>query len=141
MRKASKILFLIGGILTILAAIAFVAIGGVSLTAGALAKSAGCPEWVIKMINEIMADSKCTFEQAVDSLLTVGVLFVVEFVLCIPCAVLAFICNGKDRRPLPLLIVATAFAVLAWSPLCLAGGVLGIVNWATVERKEREAQQ
>lgn len=140
MKKASKILFLIGGILMIIAAIAYLAIGIVGLAAGALATTSDVPEWVQKMIIDIMADSHCTKEVAVQSILTVGVLFVVEFVLAIPCAVLAFISSSKDRRPLPLLIVATAFGVLAWNPLCMVGGVLGIVSWATVERKEREAQ-
>ena len=141
MKKASKILFLIGGILMIVAAIAYLAIGIVGLVAGVLASSPDIPDWVAKMINDIMADSHCTFEVAVKSILTVGILFSVEFILAIPCAVLAFICSGRDRRPLPLLIVATAFSVLAWNPLCMVGGVLGIVSWSTVERKEREAQQ
>ena len=141
MKKASKILFLIGGILMIVAAIAYLAIGIVGLVAGVLASSPDTPEWVSKMIAEIIADSHCTKEVAIKSLLIVGALFTVEFVLAIPCAVLAFICSGRDYRPLPLLIVATAFSVLAWNPLCMVGGVLGIVNWATVERREREAQQ
>lgn len=141
MKKASKILFLIGGILMIVAAIAYLAIGIVGLVAGALASSPNIPEWVSKMITEIMSYSNCTKEVAIKSILTVGVLFTVEFVLAIPCAVLSFICSGRDRRPLALLIVATAFGALAWNPLSLVGGVLGIVSWATVERKEREAQQ
>ena len=141
MKKASKILFLVGGILMILAAIAYAAIGIVALIAGLAASSPEIPEWVARMINEIMVDSHCTFEVAVKSILTVGILFSVEFILAIPCAVLAFICSGRESRPLPLLIVATAFGALAWNPLCMVGGVLGIVSWATVERKEREAQQ
>lgn len=141
MKKASKILFLIGGILMILAAIAYAAIGIVALIAGFAASSPEIPQWVAKMISDIMADSQCTFEVAVQSILTVGILFTVEFILAIPCAVLAFICSGRESRPLPLLIVATAFGALAWNPLCIAGGVLGIVSWSTVERREREAQQ
>lgn len=140
MKKASKILFLIGGILGIIAAVAYIAIGAVALYAAYVAKDPAAPEWVIKMINDIMAESKVTLDEAIKSVYVVGVLFIVEFVLAIPCSVLAFICKGKENRPLPLLIVATVFAGAAWNPLCLVGGVLGIVSWATVERKEREGQ-
>ena len=54
--------------------------------------------------------------------------------------VLSFISASKEKRGLGLLIVSTIFAGAAWSPVSLVGGVLGIVSWATVERKEREAQ-
>ena len=140
MKKASKILFLIGGIVTILEAIAFIAIAAVSFYAVAAAQQPNVPEWVVKLIQQIMQDSKCTQEQAVASIATVGILFIVQFALCIPCIVLSFISASKEKRGLGLLIVSTIFAGAAWSPVSLVGGVLGIVSWATVERKEREAQ-
>ena len=141
MKKASKILFLIGGILGIFAAIAYVVIGAVAIYAAAVAQGGqDVPEWVVKLIQQIMADSHVTAEQAVKSIAAVGVLFMVLFVLAIPAAVLSFICSSKDKRPLPLLIVATAFSLTAGSALSVVGGVLGIVSWATVERREREAQ-
>lgn len=140
MKKASKILFLIGGILTILEAIAFIAIAAVSFYVVAVAQDPDVPQWVAKLINQIMADSHVTAEQAIASVAAVGILFIVQFALCIPCIVLSFISASKEKRGLGLLIVSTVFAGAAWSPLSLVGGVLGIVSWATVERKEREAQ-
>ena len=140
MKKASKILFLIGAIVTILQAIFFVIIAGVSFYAAAAAQSEAIPEWVIKLIQQIMQDNQCTKEQAVASIATVGVIFIIEFALCIPCIVLSFISANKEKRGLGLLIVSTVFAGAAWSPISLVGGILGIVSWATVERKEREAQ-
>ena len=50
MKKASKILFLIGGIVTILEAIAFIAIAAVSFYAVAAAQQPNVPEWVAKLI-------------------------------------------------------------------------------------------
>ena len=139
MKKASKILFLVGGILTIFAAIGFVILAGFSFYAVAVAEEPDAPQWVIKLVNDLIAEGS-TKEQALAAITLVGAVFIVQFILSIPCAVLAFVTSGKDKRGLGLLIVSTVFATLAWSPVCLVGGVLGIVSWSTVERKEREAQ-
>ena len=138
MKKASKILFLIGGILTILGAIAFLGLAIVCIIAAGMSQSPDCPQWIQKLIVDICNDYHMTGEEAVAAILTVGIVFVVFFVLSIPAAILSFICSGKDKRPLPLLIVATAFSLMAGSAVSTVGGILGIVSWSTVERKERE---
>ena len=140
MKKASKILFLIGGILGIFGAIAYIALSGVCFYAVAVAEDPDVPQWVVELIQKIVADSKVTPEQAVAAIATVAIVFMVLFILSIPAIVLSFVCSSKDKRPLPLLIVATAISLTAGSALSVVGGVLGIVSWSTVERKEREAQ-
>ena len=140
MKKASKILFLIGGIVTILAAIAFIVIGIVALAAGALATNPDAPEWVTKLIQQIVADNPgFDVKKAVDLLNAAGYVFVVLFAFAVAAVVLSFICSSKDYRPLPLLIVATAFAVVGGSPLSILGGIFGIINWAQERRNQASA--
>lgn len=137
MKKASKILFLIGGIVTILAAIAFLVIGLVALVAGGLASQPDAPEWVTKLINQIIADNPgFDFKKAIDLVLAVGYVFVVLFALAVASVVLSFICSSKEYRPLPLLIVATAFAVVGGSPLSILGGIFGFINWGQERRTQ-----
>lgn len=135
MKKASKVLFLVGGIVTILAAIAFIILGIISLSAGVLATAADVPDFVKEIIAAIQKDyPSYTVQQIADLLKAVGAVFIVLFVLAIAAVVLSFICSSKEHRPLPLLIVATAFAVVGGSPLSILGGIFGIINWAQ-ERK------
>ena len=135
MKKASKILFLIGAIVTILAAIVFIVIGIVALAAGAAAGGADAPEWVQKLVQQIMADNPgITLQQVIDLLKTTGYIFIVLFVAAVASVVLSFICASKEYRPLPLLIVAMVFAAAGGSPLSILGGIFGIINWAQ-ERK------
>ena len=138
MKKASKILFLIGAIVTILAAIAFLVIGIVGLAAGAYAANLQtAPQWVVEIVQKIQQENPSyTIQQVIDSLNAVGYVFIVLFVLAVASIVLSFICQAKDYRPLPLLIVATAFAIVGGSPLSILGGIFGIINWA----QERKAQ-
>ena len=140
MKKASKILFLIGGIVTILAAIAFLVIGIVAFAAGALASSPDAPEWVNKLIQQIIADNPgFDVKKAVELIKIVGYIFVVLFALAVASVVLSFICASKEYRPLPLLIVATAFAAVGGSPLSILGGIFGIINWAQERRTQAPA--
>ena len=137
MKKASKILFLIGGIVTILAAIAFLVIGILGFAAGALATAADAPDFVKEIIAEIQKDfPSYTIAQIADLLKTVGAIFIVLFVTAVASVVLSFICASKQYRPLPLLIVAMVFAAAGGSPLSILGGIFGIINWA----QERKAQ-
>ena len=127
MKKASKVLFLIGGIVGILVAIVFLALGIVYLSVGVLATSADIPDWAQKIINEIIAQ---------NTGYTIGAVLIVFFVLAVAAVVLSFICSSKENRPLALLIVATAFAVAGGTVFSILGGIFGIINWA----QERKAQ-
>lgn len=137
MKKASKVLFLIGGIVGILAAIVFLAVGIVLLSVGVLATSPDIPDWAQKIINEIIAQNPgYTITQVADTLKTIGAVLIVFFVLAVAAVVLSFICSSKENRPLALLIVATAFAVAGGTVFSILGGIFGIINWA----QERKAQ-
>ena len=137
MKKASKVLFLIGGIVGILAAIVFLALGIVYLSVGFLATSADIPDWAQKIINEIIAQNPgYTIAQVASVLKTIGAVLIVFFVVAVAAVVLSFICSSKEYRPLPLLIVATAFAAAGGTVLSILGGIFGIINWA----QERKAQ-
>lgn len=137
MKKASKVLFLIGGIVGILAAIVFLALGIVYLSVGFLATSADIPDWAQKIINEIIAQNPgYTIAQVASVLKTIGAVLIVFFVVAVAAVVLSFICSSKEYRPLPLLIVATAFAAAGGTVFSILGGIFGIINWA----QERKAQ-
>jgi len=137
MKKASKVLFLIGGIVGILAAIAFLAVGIVLLSVGVLATSPDIPDWAQKIINEIIAENPgYTITQVANTLKVSGAVLIVFFVVAVAAVVLSFICSSKEYRPLALLIVATAFAVAGGTVFSILGGIFGIINWA----QERKAQ-
>jgi len=137
MRKASKVLFLIGGIVTILAAIAFIVLGILGMVVGGLATSPNAPDFVKEIIAAIQKEYPAySVQQIADLLKTVGAVFIVLFVFAIAAVVLSFICASKENRPLPLLIVASVFAIGGGSVLSVLGGIFGIINWA----QERHTQ-
>lgn len=143
MRKASKILCLIGGILGIILAVVWLVLAIVYFINGAVAAaiaSGYVGGEIPKSIQEFLTDfikqhPGLTWEEITASLVGSAVLFVVMFLFSIPCAVISFIVRGKEKTGLPLPIVLVA---LSWAGnVCsFVGGVLAIVNWAVVERKE-----
>ena len=140
MKKASKVLFLIGGIVGILVAIVFLALGIVYLSVGVLATSADVPEWAQKIINEIIAQNPgYTIAQVASVLKTTGAVLIVFFVVAVAAVVLSFICSSKENRPLALLIVATAFAAAGGTVFSILGGIFGIINWAQERKKQTPA--
>ena len=75
-------------------------------------------------------------DQLAAYLLAEAVLFLVMFLFSIPSAVISFILAKKEKTGLPLPIV---LVVLSWAGNIpsVVGGILAIVNWAVVERKEQ----
>lgn len=140
MKKTSKVLFLVGAILTIFAGLAFLGIAIGAFVAAGLAESPDCPEWINKLLISLMENTKLTRETCVKLVIAGGAMFIVLFVLSIPACVLSFICSSKEYRPLSLLIVSMVFATLSGSALSVAGGIVGIVNWSKFERKEQTPQ-
>ena len=143
MKKASKILFLISGILTIIAAVVFMVlsivyfvIGGtvIGVVEGAIKD---IPAELVQTIQDMMKQMGYVDPRAFgEYVIGLGVYFLITFFVAIAAVVLSFICKAKDYRPLPLLIVATVLCGAAWSICGIVGGILGIVNWAVFERKE-----
>ena len=141
MRKASKILCLIGGIFGIALAIMWLVLSIVFFVFGgfasAYAAGAEIPQAIKDWLYNYM-DSRGTYytmAALATVLITFGVEFIVFFVFCIPSAVISFILNKKERTGLPLPIVLV-FVSWAGNLPAFAGGILAILNWIFVERRE-----
>ena len=135
MKKASRILFLVGGILAIVACMTLVAISVFFFVAVSLYQGGTAPEWVNKLMTSIHDDFGVS--NPAKLVLCFGIIFDVIAVFNIPASVFSFICHKKENRGLGLLITATAFSVTACAQCSIAGGVLGIVNWAANHKKEQ----
>ena len=144
MRKASKILCLIGGILGIILAIAWLVVAIVYFVNGAVAAAIASGETggeIPQAIRDFLTDfikkhPGMTWKEIATSLLGTAIYFVITFVFAIPCVVISFILSKKEKTGLPLPIVLAVLACAALNPVSFVGGVLAIVNWAVVERKE-----
>ena len=145
MRKASKILCLIGGILGIVLALVWIILGIVYFVFGGLAAAvaagtgtwADLPQSVQDLFTRLIEQQGFTnMEQLATYLFGEAILFLVMFLFSIPSAVISFILAKKEKTGLPLPIV---LVVLSWAGNIpsVVGGVLAIVNWAVVERKEQ----
>ena len=126
MRKASRILFLIGAILAIVSFVSLLIAGGFMLYAAGLAGTPDAPQWVTELLAKIAQYFKVAKPE--QFVLAFGVFCVVFAALSVPAAVLAFICRGKEKPGLGLVITATAFAVASGSTLCILGGIFGIIS-------------
>ena len=149
MRQASKILFLIAGILAILASIAFLVVsivdfvrGGIFLVYVQAVKDGSATSDMAKAVQELLdAMGKEVYslnglEALGNELIGSAVYFLILAIFAIPAAVLAFICKGKKEPNLALIIVATVFLGFTWNIVGVVGGVLGIVDWAVSRGKK-----
>ena len=143
MRKASKVLCLIGGILGIILSIVWLVMAIVYFINGAVAAaiaeggaSGDIPQAIKDFLIDFMKQHPTwTWKQIAESLLGSAVLFVIMFLFSVPCIVFSFIVRSKEKTGLALPIV---LVVLSWAGnVCsFVGGALAIVNWAVVERKQ-----
>ena len=142
MRKASKILCLVGGILGILLAIMWLTLSIVFFVTGGFAAAYAAGEEIPQAIKDWLynyMDSQGTYYTMAalsGVLIGLGVEFLVFFIFCIPSAVLSFILRKKERTGLPLPIVLAVVSAPCINIAGFVGGVLAIVNWAVFERKE-----
>ena len=140
MKKTSKILFLVGGILAVLGVIAYALCAAVGFVFGGFATvilNGGNPgQEIIDAFNKMIAETQMTLEQIAVSFYTMGVVFAIMIVFCIASIVLSFIDKAKDNPGLGLLIPSVVIHLFAGNVVSLAGGVVGIVYWATKGRKE-----
>ena len=144
MRKASKVLCLIGGILGIILSIVWLIVAIVYFANGAVATAIASgkvggeiPQAIRDFLTEFMKEHPgYTWEQIAESLMGTAVLFTIMFLFSVPCVVFSFIVKGKEKTGLALPIV---LVVLSWAGnVCsFVGGVLAIVNWAVVENKQK----
>ena len=145
MRKASKVLCIIGGIVGIILAVLWFVLAIVYFVyaGAAIALEADPTAWTSmpKGIQDFLQDFVQTHTELTSwgavagSLTGAAVLFLIMFLFSIPSAVLSFIVAKKEKTGLPLPIVC---AVLSWAGNVFAfvGAGLAIVNWAVVERKQ-----
>ncbi len=128
MKKASKILLIINGVLAILAAIGFL-VTGVIFMYGATPEAR---EMILKLIDEgaittsttMTREELATFVQAMSSSLGIG--FVISAVLNIPNAVLSFIAAGKEKKPLYIIVIV--LSVLSSTLVGILGGIFGLIS-------------
>lgn len=144
MKKTSKTLFLVGAILGIFLAIVWLVMAIVySVAAGAVEAiiqnpMADIPQEVRDLINSLMKSlGVTTLKELAGILGAYAVILWLVFVSSIAAVVLSFVCKAKEKPHLALLIVATAFSLFGGLILSVAGGIVGIVNWAVVDRKEQ----
>lgn len=144
MKKASKILCLIGGILGIVLALLWLVLSIVEFVYGGIfaALDAGTVSWgdLPAEVREYLANFMnnqgfSSFAAAAAFLIGQGVLYLIMFFFSVASSVVSFIVSKKEKTGLPLPIVCV---VLSWAGnVCsFVGGALAIVNWAVVERKE-----
>ena len=143
MKKASQILFLIGGIVAIIMAIVWLVVAIVDFVyAGASAALAAGETDVVTAEMQKVINTYCNqhgfvkgggllydYEAASVSYATSGVIFLLVSIFSIPAAVLSFIAR-KDNAKMGLIITALVFAAISWNPISMVGGVLGIVDCA-----------
>ena len=147
MRKASKILCLVGGILGIvlalvwfILAIVYFVFGGTAAVIAAGESTGEIPQSIRDFLIEFSrAHPGMTMEEIAASLIGSAVLYIVMMLFSIPSAIISFILSKKEKTGLPLPIV---LAVLSWAGniASFAGAALAIVNWAIVERKEGQEE-
>ena len=128
MKKASKILLIINGVLAILAALGFL-VTGVIFMYGATPEAR---EMILKLIDEgaitttttMTREELATFVQTMSSSLGIG--FVISAVLNIPNAVLSFIAAGKEKKPLYIIVIV--LSVLSSTLVGILGGIFGLIS-------------
>ena len=140
MKKASKILFLVGGVLAILSIIAYLLFAIATFVCGgvviALSEGGTVDPKIADIFNKLAADTGLALAEIGAIYITMGVVFAVLFVFSIASTVLSFIDRAKENPGLGLLIPSTAIHLFAGNLVSLVGGVLGIVYWATKGKKE-----
>ena len=138
MKKASQILFLIGGIIAILMAIAMLIVAIVYFVLGgaaaAVSQSASAYADLPKSIQEALQDlakaaNVNTWKELSEYAIKLALLFLFVSIFSIPAAILSFIAR-KPSASMGLIITATVFNIIAWNPVSVVGGVLGIVDCA-----------
>lgn len=140
MKKTSKILFLVGGILAIFALVAYILFTVGSFVCGGIAigivQGQSYPQEIIDAFNKMVTETKMTLEQIGAAFVTMGIVFAILSVFSIASIVLSFVDKARSNPGLGLLIPSTVIHLCASNVVSLAGGIVGIVYWATKGRKE-----
>lgn len=135
MKNASKILFLVGGIVSIFAAVVY------AIT-GAILAALSNPDYrdaIAQQIREgrMQSDIQGTPEQIAEAIqvfyLVLGIVFIVLAALCVANAVISFLARGKESKP--MFILNIVFGALSSTTINLVGGILALVAAGQEERR------
>ncbi len=146
MKKASNILFLIGGIVAILMVILWLVLSIVFFVYGGTAALIAAGEgsnldpnlvdalqlWMRQ--NGYVKNYIYQYEAASAACIGYGVTLLFMSLFAVPAAILCFICRKKEPS-LGLLITTGVFNLLGGAAVGLAGAVVGIVDWAVNGKK------
>lgn len=153
MKKASQVLFIIGGIIAIILSVVYLVVSIVNFVRGGLILafttaynngnlSITQMEAVDKALKALgYANGIAEFESVAaleafgHKIVGRGVYFVLMSVFAIPSAVLSFVSKGKENKNLALLIVTTVFNAFVWNLPSVVGGGLGIADFAVSRKK------
>lgn len=146
MRKVSKILFLVGGILAAFTMLVLLGLAVAFLYFGVIATlvakdPSGIDQSLINGLDyfaKYIARTKGAYEILAGDFIGKGIGFTVSFLFSIPAVILSFTCRSREKPSLGLLIVTTIICALGSCFVSVAGGVTGIINWALNDRNEAQ---
>lgn len=145
MKKASNVLFIIGGVFAILGLLTFLGLGIASFVvvgfAQAINAGKGLDQEILDVFNKMCLELNVNMVELEALFMRYGIACAILFVLNIASTVLSFIDKAKENPGLGLLIPSVIIHAAAWNLLSFIGGVLAIVNWAVYGRKENKPQE
>lgn len=145
MKKASKVLFIIGGIFAILGFIAYLGLSiGSFVVVGftqAINSGKSLEPDILDVFNKMCAELGVNMVQLEALFMTYGIVFAILFVFNIASTVFSFIDKTKDNPGLGLLIPSVIIHIGACNFVSFVGGVLAIIYWAVYGRKENKPQE
>ena len=143
MKKASSIVLLISGILTILGLVAYLVLSIVHLAMGGFMVAVqngtisypDVPQSVWNFIDSIFGNHIINDER-IAYMFTRGGVYLVFALFCIPAAILAFAARNKNSTG--LYVCCIVFGILSGTFLPVVGGVLGLIANG-IENKQKES--
>ena len=145
MKKASNILFIIGGIFAIFGLIAYLGLGIGSFVvvgfAQAINAGKGLEPDILDFFNKMCLELHVNMVELEALFMTYAIVFMILFVFSIASVVMSFIDKAKDNPGLGLLIPSVLIHACAGNLISFVGGVLAIINWAINGRKETKPQE
>ena len=139
MAKLSKTFLLIGGILAILLLVTFLALSAVFIALG----SPMTTEVIRQLLEEgsINSDLPGTIEEQIAAIQIIFVSIGVVFACFVPFEIASIIVAFKGRKSFTkgLLTANIVFGILSASSFNIAGGIIGLIANARIERNNRNS--
>ena len=132
MKKAAQILFLVSGILGIVAAVGYFIGGLVSIISGGISIAAATAEGLSE---QEMARLIAVGTSSIGS----GVWLLVTVAFAVVAAIVSFKARFTDRKP--LFIVAIVFGALSMIVVPIVAGIFGLIVGDTLEEQKIEEQK